>query len=102
MRAPDLETERRVGTNGHGRDANRAIEPADLERFDSAHVSPIEAVGDTQNCREASDAPAQWLVELTVVAVALLRRRAAMISRDVRDQHLLFRRDAQQVAVQNQ
>ena len=102
MRAPELEAQRTRAANGDGRDANGALHPAHLQRVHRAHVSAVEAIGDAQDRGEPLDLIAQRLVERAEVAMLFPWRRAAMIARDVRDHHLLGRRDAEQLGVHDE
>src|SRR5689334_3350665 len=70
--------------------------------LDDLGVAAIEAFGDADEGGEELDALAQAVGERAVIAVALLRRRLAMVARDQRDHVDLLRIEAAEIAVANQ
>jgi len=65
-------------------------------------VSSVEAVGDSKDRRQPLDPPTELLVQRAVVAVRFPGRRAAVVARHVRHDHLIGRRHAQEIGVQDE
>jgi len=65
-------------------------------------MAAIQPIGDPKDRRETFDPAAQLFLELTVSLVLPKRMCPAVITRDVGDCHLLDRRNAKQLRVDDQ